>query len=126
MAILAMDINGEDEKRVWLSEFTRDNAQLAAALNRAPHFVDVEPAVADARAGKMNQKNDADRGSSLTLGGEAPKPKSRKRRRMVPFAIVQLTGNPMTTSPRSKLSKEKTGPLSRAPRAKMVLLTLSE
>jgi VWFA-related protein len=73
VAILAMDINGEDEKRVWLSEFTRDRAQLSAALNRAPHFIDVDPAVADAQAGKMNNKNDADRSSSLTIGAEAPK-----------------------------------------------------
>jgi len=31
VAILAMDINGEDEKRVWLTEFTRDHAQIVAA-----------------------------------------------------------------------------------------------
>jgi len=36
VAIMAMSINGEDEKRVWLTGFTRDHAQLAAALNRAP------------------------------------------------------------------------------------------
>lgn len=78
VAILAMDINGEDEKRVWLTDFTRDRAQLVAALGRAPQFVDVDPAVADMRAGKTNQKNDADHGSSLTLGAEAPKPEAPK------------------------------------------------
>src|SRR5260221_8934944 len=31
VAIMAMNINGEDEKRIWLSDFTRDRAQLAAA-----------------------------------------------------------------------------------------------
>src|SRR6185436_1490591 len=71
VAILAMDINGEDEKRVWLTGFTRDHNQLVAALGRAPGFVDVEPAVADARAGKVGDKNDADRGSSLTLGSDS-------------------------------------------------------
>jgi VWFA-related protein len=42
VAILAIDLNDEDEKRVWLTDFTRDRAQLAAALNRAPQFVDVD------------------------------------------------------------------------------------
>jgi len=71
VAILAMDINGEDEKRVWLTDFTHDHAQLVAALARAPQFVDVDPAVADARAGKVGEKNDADHGSSLTLGADS-------------------------------------------------------
>jgi VWFA-related protein len=70
VAILAMDINGEDEKRLWLSGFTRDPAQLVAGLARAPQFVDVDPAVADAGAGKANQSSDADRSSSLTIGSE--------------------------------------------------------
>ena len=71
VAILAMDINGEDEKRLWLSGFTRDPAQLVAGLVRAPQFIDVDPAVADARAGKTSEKNDADHGSSLTIGSSS-------------------------------------------------------
>ena len=71
VAILAMDINGEDEKRVWLTGFTRDHAQLVAALARAPQFVDVDPAVADARTGKVSDKSDADHTSSLTLGSDS-------------------------------------------------------
>ncbi|HEV2884828.1 MAG TPA: VWA domain-containing protein [Pyrinomonadaceae bacterium] len=70
VAILAMDINGEDEKRAWLSEFTRDRAQLAAALAKAPDFIDVEPHVADARAAQQN-KSDADRTSSITIGADS-------------------------------------------------------
>lgn len=70
VAILAMDINGEDEKRLWLSGFTRDPAQLVAGLARAPQFVDADPAVVDAGPGKANQSSDADRSSSLTLGSE--------------------------------------------------------
>ena len=35
VAILAMDV-AEDEQRVWLTEFTSDRAQLAAALARVP------------------------------------------------------------------------------------------
>jgi len=75
VAILAMDINGEDEKRVWLTEFTRDHAQIVAALARAPQFVDVDPEDADAKAAKMNNtqnnKSDADHASSLTLGSDS-------------------------------------------------------
>lgn len=74
VAILAMDINGEDEKRVWLTEFTRDHAQIVAALARAPQFVDVDPEDADAKAARMNKtrnnKSDADHASSLTLGAD--------------------------------------------------------
>jgi VWFA-related protein len=71
VAILAMDINGADEKRVWLTGFTRDHAQLVAALGRAPGFVDVAPGLADTRVGKINDKSDADHGSSLTLGTDS-------------------------------------------------------
>ena len=72
VAILAMDINGEDEKRVWLTDFTRDHAQMVAALARAPKFVDVDPEDADAKAARMNKtqnnKSDSDHSTSLTLG----------------------------------------------------------
>src|ERR1044071_3926876 len=36
VAILAMDINNEDEERLWLTEFTNNRATLAAALARVP------------------------------------------------------------------------------------------
>lgn len=36
VAILAMDMNHEDEERLWLSEFTNERAKLAAALARVP------------------------------------------------------------------------------------------
>jgi VWFA-related protein len=71
VAILAMDINGEDEKRVWLTGFTRDHAQLVAAFARAPQLVDVDPEVANASAGKVDDKSDASHGSSLTLGSDS-------------------------------------------------------
>lgn len=69
VAILAVDLNNEDEKRLWLSGFTRDPAQLVAALARAPLFIDATPE--DARAASATQKNDADSGSSLTLGSSS-------------------------------------------------------
>jgi VWFA-related protein len=74
VAILAMDINGEDEKRLWLSGFTRDPVQLVAALARARKFVDVDPREAEARAAKASHQVDPDRGNSLTLSsGSSPK-----------------------------------------------------
>jgi VWFA-related protein len=36
VAILAMDMNNEEEERLWLTEFTSDRAKLAAALERVP------------------------------------------------------------------------------------------
>ncbi len=36
VAIVAVDMNNEDEERLWLTEFTNDRAQLAAALARVP------------------------------------------------------------------------------------------
>ncbi|MDQ2976593.1 MAG: VWA domain-containing protein [Acidobacteriota bacterium] len=73
VAILAMNINGADEKRVWLTGFTHAPAQLVAALGRAPGFIDVPPGLADTRAGKTKDKSDADHGSSLTLGSDSTK-----------------------------------------------------
>lgn len=70
VAILAIDLNGEDAHRLWLTGFTRDHSQIAAALMKAPQFIDVDEAVADARAGKAGE-NDADHTSSLTLGAPA-------------------------------------------------------
>ncbi|HEV7474198.1 MAG TPA: VWA domain-containing protein [Pyrinomonadaceae bacterium] len=78
VAILAMDINGEDEKRVWLTDFTRDRAKLVAALARAPQFVDVAPEDADAKAAKANKADDANKGSSVTLGSNSSATKAAK------------------------------------------------
>jgi VWFA-related protein len=36
VAILAMNMNNEDEERLWLTEFTNNRAQIAAALARVP------------------------------------------------------------------------------------------
>src|SRR6267378_2133506 len=56
VAIVAMNINGEDEKRVWLTDFTRDRNQITAALARVPAFVEVPPEVAAARAARAKEK----------------------------------------------------------------------
>ena len=108
VAILAMDINGEDEKRVWLTGFTRDQAQLVAALSRAPQFVDVDPAVADARAGKVGNKSDADHTSSLTLGADssAKAPDTAKSPEAAPVAAA---ASPSDGSTRARTAEVKPG-----------------
>jgi len=55
VAIIAMNINGEDEKRIWLTDFTSDRNQIAAALAKVPAFVDVPQEVVDARIAKEKQ-----------------------------------------------------------------------
>ena len=51
VAIMAMDMNNEDEERLWLTEFTNDRAQIAAALARVPAMcVSVEGAQPSTKA----------------------------------------------------------------------------
>src|SRR5689334_5345066 len=51
VAIMAMDMNNEDEERLWLTEFTNDRAKLAAALARVPSMcVPHEGAPAEAKS----------------------------------------------------------------------------
>jgi len=38
VAIMAMDTNGEDENRIWLTEFTNERSKIAAALALVPGF----------------------------------------------------------------------------------------
>jgi len=55
VAILAMNIN-EDEARVWLTEFTNDRAQLAAALARVPALCQPQDESAAAAVSTAAQK----------------------------------------------------------------------
>lgn len=71
VAILAMDIHHEDEKRVWLTDFTRDPLQLAAALMRAPQFMAIDPEDADNAAN--NAKDQRKTEVSVSIGGSAEK-----------------------------------------------------
>lgn len=73
VAIMAMNINGEDEKRIWLSGFTRDRGQLAAALARVPAFVEVPAEVAAARAAKEMEKQ-----KERAANGQPPPPQQTK------------------------------------------------
>jgi len=69
VAILVVDINGADEKRLWLTDFTNDQARLVAALGRVREFVDVNPGDPLARVAQASPSSvDADRGNSVTVG----------------------------------------------------------
>jgi VWFA-related protein len=79
VAIVAMNVNGTDERRVWLSDFSRDRSQLAAALARVPAFVDVPPEVAAERAAKEKEKekDKTQRGSaSVTVSSDSDQKKA--------------------------------------------------
>jgi len=70
VAIMAVEI-GEDEQRVWLSDFTRDPAQLTAALARVPDYIGEQ---ATHNAAKDSQKQAANQsGSSISIGSADPK-----------------------------------------------------
>jgi len=50
VAIMAMDMNNEDEERLWLTEFTNDRTKIAAALARVPAMcVSMEGSPAEAK-----------------------------------------------------------------------------
>ena len=73
VAIMAMNINGGDEKRIWLSDFTKDRTQLANALARVPAFVEVPPEVAAERAAKEKEKQ-KEKGSMTIHADTTAKP----------------------------------------------------
>ncbi|MDX6613164.1 MAG: hypothetical protein QOD75_2350 [Blastocatellia bacterium] len=70
VAIMAVNI-GEDEKRVWLSDFTRDPTQLTAALMRVPNYIG-EKANDNAMKDESKQSSNQS-GGSLTIGSSDPK-----------------------------------------------------
>jgi VWFA-related protein len=70
VALMAVNI-GEDEKRVWLSDFTRDPGQLTAALARVPDYIGEQ---ANENAMKDEQKKSPNQNSSsISIGSTDPK-----------------------------------------------------
>lgn len=76
VGIMAMNI-GEDEHRVWLTSFTNDRTQLAAALARVPKFVgrpDNLPDEAEVRkSAEQAQKENKGKGSLSISTSSDPK-----------------------------------------------------
>jgi VWFA-related protein len=77
VAIMAMNI-GEDEHRVWLTHFTNDRAQFAAALARVPKFVETPENLPDEDEVKKSaaQAQKETKGGSLTIGASSESNKS--------------------------------------------------
>jgi len=72
VAIMAMNINGGEEKRIWLTEFTHDRAALAAALARTPRLVDVTLETADNRAAREDkQRAESQKKGIVNTGSES-------------------------------------------------------
>src|SRR5215211_305253 len=63
VAIMAMDMNNEDEERLWLTEFTNDRTKLAAALARVP-------AMCESHEGQPPQINSTDVKKTDETGGK--------------------------------------------------------
>ena len=64
VAVMVMNTNGEDETRLWLTEFTNDRQKLSAALARVPAFCNDESA---AEAAAKEPKHQADTASENKL-----------------------------------------------------------
>ncbi|HWN11521.1 MAG TPA: VWA domain-containing protein [Pyrinomonadaceae bacterium] len=73
VAILAMDFSGEDEKRVWLTGFTRDSEQLTAALLRAAKIVEKDPEEAGTNK-TLEPDSDSTRDAAATHDSSGPGP----------------------------------------------------
>src|ERR1041384_6509489 len=58
-----MDVNNEDEERLWLTEFTNDRTKLAAALARVP-------AMCVPHDGQPSEKKSTDVAKADTAGGK--------------------------------------------------------
>ena len=72
VAIMAMNINGGEEKRIWLTEFTHDRAALAAALARTPRLVDVTLETSDNRAAREDkQRAESQKTGIVNTGSES-------------------------------------------------------
>ena len=67
IGIMAMNI-GEDEQRIWLTHFTNNAAEIAAALARVPAFVD-SPYITAAENQKSQKENQPKKDNgSLSIG----------------------------------------------------------
>jgi len=88
VAIMAMNMNGEDEKRLWLTEFTNDRGKLAEALAKIPKFVELSSNEADGKIAKEGQasetaKDDGNAKPASTKDmGEPPEPPKSMEQKM--------------------------------------------
>jgi len=90
VGIMAMNI-GEGEKRVWLTTFTNDRVQIAAALARVPQFVEKPDNVADEKDKQKTAQTAQQQSSgsiSVSAGSETNKAEEKDAK---PNETVQAT-----------------------------------
>ena len=76
VAVMVMNTNGEDETRLWLTEFTNDRKKLSTALARVPVFIDAGTASeAAAKEQQKEREKDAPAESKLQEDSAKSKPK---------------------------------------------------
>ena len=76
VGIMAMNI-GEDEKRIWLTTFTNDRTQIAAALARVPTFVEKPDSVPDEK--QKQEKAEQQGKGSITVSATTEPTKSEAK-----------------------------------------------
>jgi VWFA-related protein len=90
VGIMAMNV-GEDEKRVWLTTFTNDRTQIAAALARVPGFVENPDNVPnDTETKKTAETAQAQSSGSITVNAGS-EPKKSEEKNGQPTETAQAT-----------------------------------
>lgn len=90
VGIMAMNV-GEDEKRVWLTTFTNDRTQIAAALARVPAFVDHPENVPDAAEMKKSAETSQAQSSGSITVNAGSEPKKSEEKNTKPTETAQAT-----------------------------------
>ena len=74
VAVMVMNTNGEDETRLWLTEFTNDRKKLSTALARVPVFIDAGTA-SEAAAKEQQKEREKDAPAESKLQEDSAKSK---------------------------------------------------
>jgi hypothetical protein len=76
---MAMNIGAEDEERIWLTHFTNNAAEIAAALARVPAFVN-QPNTTAAEVQKSQKETPPKKDNgSLSIGVDTRKQGSQNQ-----------------------------------------------
>ena len=99
VAILAINLNSVDDKTavirngkaMWLTEFTRDRAQLDAALARVPALIVSAPESSAKDTAKKDEKNSEKGNASITVSSDTDQNKTTDKTQTKPDADVVET-----------------------------------
>lgn len=93
VGIMAMNI-GEDEKRVWLTTFTNDRTQIAAALARVPQFVEKPDNVPDEKETKKTAETAQQQSSGSITVSAGSEPNKAEEKDAKPNETAQTKPKP--------------------------------